>query len=63
MYASRLQHPDGTYFKVEADADCAGRSERVTVYTANPAMTRLTVPIESGDWIAYAAAIAPPPAS
>ena len=57
------ERPDGAYFKVEADADCAGRSERVTVYTANPAMMRLTVLIESGDWIAYAAAIDPPPAS
>ena len=47
---------DGAYFKVEAEADCGGRLDGVTVYTANPAVTRLTQPIESGDWIAYAEA-------
>ena len=58
-------HPDGAYFKVEAQVECGDRSEpgsahgteRVTLYTANPAMTRLSFLISSGDWIAYAATL------
>ena len=52
--------PDGAYFKVEAEADCEVRLDGVTVYIANPAVTRLTRLIESGDWIAYAAGDASP---
>ncbi len=51
-------HPDGAYFKVETEVERDGggqrNTERVTVYTANPAVTRLTHLIHSGDWIAYA---------
>ena len=58
-------HPDGAYFKVEANVEWGSSSEcgsargteRVTLYTANPAMTRLTHLISSGDWIAYAAIV------
>ena len=51
-------HPDGAYFKVEAMVTYAGHTERVTLYTANPARTRLTNLIASGDWMAYAASLA-----
>jgi gamma-glutamylcyclotransferase (GGCT)/AIG2-like uncharacterized protein YtfP len=50
------ERPDGAYFKVETDVACSdGSAARVTLYTANPAKTRLTDWIESGDWIAYVA--------
>ena len=86
-------HPDGAYFKIEADVEREGSvelmiahsaasgigrhaesgiarlgervtghvteyvNERVTLYIANPAMTRLTQLIDSGDWIVYAATL------
>lgn len=50
-------NPGGAYFKVKADVSDASGFKRVTLYTANPATTRLTVLIPSGDWIAYAAAL------
>ena len=48
-------NPDGHYFKVSAlveSADLATTTE-ATVYTANPATTRLVDLIASGDWIVY----------
>jgi gamma-glutamylcyclotransferase (GGCT)/AIG2-like uncharacterized protein YtfP len=51
------ERPDGAYFKVETDVSGASGIECVTVYTANPATTRLTQSIASGDWIAYAATL------
>lgn len=51
------ENPDGPYFKIvtTVERDGVGAIETV-VYTANPAATRLVERIESGDWIAYAAA-------
>lgn len=52
-------NPDGHYFKVSALATTATAAPIVvTVYTANPATTRLVDLIASGDWIAYAAGLA-----
>ena len=52
------EHPDGAYFKVETTVTCVDHIEHVTLYTANPATTRLTNLIASGDWMAYAATLA-----
>ena len=51
------EHPEGAYFKVEAEVHRGGNPEQVIVYTANPANTRLTVLIEAGDWMAYASTL------
>ena len=60
------QHPDGAYFKVDTKVLCGDVTRYVTVYTANPATTRLTQLIASGDWMVYAlnlaAQAAAPPA-
>ena len=60
------QHPDGAYFKVDTQVLCGDVTRYVTVYTANPATTRLTQLIASGDWMVYAlnlaAQAAAPPA-
>lgn len=50
------QNPHGHYFKVSATVESVGAAATLaTVYTANPATTRLINLIASGDWIAYAA--------
>lgn len=52
-------NPDGHYFKVSTQVTTANAmSIDVTVYTANPATTRLVKLIASGDWITYAAGLA-----
>lgn len=53
----RPDHPDGAYFKVVAPVEHADRVLQATVYTANPAVTPLMTWIESGDWMAYVAAM------
>lgn len=56
------QRPAGAYFKVSTQAEVTGvaamASLTVTLYTANPAATRLTRLIESGNWLAYEDALA-----
>ena len=54
-------NPNGHYFKVAAPVETANAvTMDVTVYTANPATTRLVDLIASGDWIDHAARLATP---
>ena len=49
--------PDGEYFRIHTEVEAAdGTPIRCQTYVANPARMRLDFVIESGDWIAFAAA-------